>query len=120
KNPDFDFLLRGSVFDPTTRRMGGVAGHAGVFSTAHDMSLFAQALLDRLAGRPSTFPLKQSTLELMTTPEQPRHSDPDLAPAAPANQQAIATNQKPATGTPDPLLAPNYPAVKGQDLRAFG
>ncbi len=64
-NPDYDRLLRGTVHDPTTRRMGGVAGHAGVFSTAHDVSLFAQGLLDRLAGRPSSFPLKQSTLELM-------------------------------------------------------
>ncbi len=37
-NPDYDHLLRGTVHDPTTRRMGGVAGHAGVFSTAEDMS----------------------------------------------------------------------------------
>src|SRR6202167_4475644 len=42
KNPDFGYLLRGTVHDPTTRRMGGVAGHAGVFSTAHDASLYAQ------------------------------------------------------------------------------
>ena len=33
-NPDYDHLLRGTVHDPTTRRMGGVAGHAGLFSTA--------------------------------------------------------------------------------------
>src|ERR1700720_4669907 len=33
KNPDYGYLLRGTVHDPTTRRMGGVAGHAGVFST---------------------------------------------------------------------------------------
>jgi SSS family transporter len=71
-NPDFDRLLRGTVHDPTTRRMGGVAGHAGVFSTAGDVALFAQALLDRLAGRPSSFPLKRETLELMTKPEQPK------------------------------------------------
>jgi uncharacterized protein YbbC (DUF1343 family) len=64
-------LLRGRVHDPTTRRMGGVAGHAGVFSTASDVALFAQALLDRLAGRPSVFPLTQTSLKLMTTPEQP-------------------------------------------------
>ncbi|XWK75750.1 sodium/solute symporter [Tunturiibacter lichenicola] len=70
-NPDFDRLLRGTVHDPTTRRMGGVAGHAGVFSTAGDVALFAQGLLDRLAGRPSNFPLEQSTLKLMTQPEQP-------------------------------------------------
>ncbi len=70
-NPDFDRLLRGTVHDPTTRRMGSVAGHAGVFSTAGDVALFAQALLDRLAGRKSNFPLKQATLKLMTEPEQP-------------------------------------------------
>ena len=66
-----DELLRGVVHDPTTRRMGGVAGHAGVFSTAQDMALYAQALLDRLAGRPSTFPLRTETLRLMCEPEQP-------------------------------------------------
>ena len=70
-NPDFDHLLRGTVHDPTTRRMGGVAGQAGVFSTADDVALFAQALLDRLAGRSSNFPLKRETLQLMTTPQQP-------------------------------------------------
>ncbi|MBB5338865.1 SSS family transporter [Edaphobacter lichenicola] len=70
-NPDFGRMLRGTVHDPTTRRMGGVAGHAGVFSTAADVSLFAQALLDRLAGRASNFPLSQATLKLMTQPEQP-------------------------------------------------
>ena len=70
-NQNFDHLLRGTVHDPTTRRMGGVAGHAGVFSTADDVAKFAQALLDRLAGRPSDFPLKRETLELMTRPEQP-------------------------------------------------
>ena len=56
KNPDLDYLLWGTVQDTTARRMGGVAGHAGVFSTAHDVSIYAQALLDRLAGRPSEFP----------------------------------------------------------------
>jgi SSS family transporter len=70
-NPDFDHLLRGTVHDPTTRRMGGVAGQAGVFSTAADMSLFASALLEKLLHDAGPFPLKQSTLKLMTTPEQP-------------------------------------------------
>jgi SSS family transporter len=70
-NPNFDHLFRGTVHDPSTRRMGGVAGHAGVFSTAADLSLFAQALLDRLAGRPSDFPLTRASLQLMTAPQQP-------------------------------------------------
>ncbi len=38
-------MLRGVVHDPRARRMGGVAGHAGVFSTADDLSRFARALL---------------------------------------------------------------------------
>jgi CubicO group peptidase (beta-lactamase class C family) len=39
-------MLRGVVHDPRARRMGGVAGHAGVFSTADDLSRFALALLN--------------------------------------------------------------------------
>jgi len=37
--------LRGVVHDPTARRMGGVAGHAGVFSTADDLAHFAEMML---------------------------------------------------------------------------
>ena len=37
--------LRGMVHDPTARRMGGVAGHAGLFGTASDLSRFARMLL---------------------------------------------------------------------------
>lgn len=104
-NPDYGRPLRGTVHDPTARRMGGVAGSAGVFSTVNDVGRFAQALLDRLAGRPSTFPLTRATLELMTTPQQPGHH---------AGQLEAANN---AT---DPRLAPHYPAIAGQDLRGFG
>ncbi len=68
---DHGVMLRGVVHDPTSRRMGGVAGHAGIFSTAGDVAVYAQNLLDRLAGRPSSFPLQQLTLEKMTTPGQP-------------------------------------------------
>jgi CubicO group peptidase (beta-lactamase class C family) len=116
KNPDFGYLLRGTVHDPTARRMGGVAGHAGVFSTAHDVSIYAQALLDRLADRPSKFPLKQATLELMTTPEQPGHTAQQVEAANDAAREAIARTPN----TTDPLLAPNYPAIKGQQLFGFG
>lgn len=73
-NPHFDQMTRGTVHDPTTRRMGGVAGHAGLFSTAADVALYAQALLDRLAGHPSNFPLSQASLRIMCEPEQPTGS----------------------------------------------
>ena len=39
-------FLRGVVHDPTSRRMGGVAGHAGLFSTAADLARFCRMLLD--------------------------------------------------------------------------
>jgi uncharacterized protein YbbC (DUF1343 family)/CubicO group peptidase (beta-lactamase class C family) len=38
-------ILRGIVHDPTARRMGGVAGHAGLFTTADDLARFARMLL---------------------------------------------------------------------------
>jgi CubicO group peptidase (beta-lactamase class C family) len=87
-----------------------------VFSTAHDASIYAQALLDRLAGRPSKFPLKQATLELMTTPQQPGHTAEQIEAANRASREAIAKTPN----RTDPLLAPRYPAIPGQDLRGFG
>jgi uncharacterized protein YbbC (DUF1343 family)/CubicO group peptidase (beta-lactamase class C family) len=39
-------FLRGTVHDPTARRMENVAGHAGLFSTAADLSLFCRMLLN--------------------------------------------------------------------------
>jgi len=59
-------LLRGVVHDPTARRMGGVAGDAGIFSTADDLAIFAQALLD--GGRGVLTP---ATIAKMTSPQQP-------------------------------------------------
>ena len=59
-------LIHGVVHDPTARRMGGVAGHAGVFSTADDLAIFAQALLD--GGRGVLTP---ATVAKMSAPQQP-------------------------------------------------
>ena len=64
-------MLRGTVHDPTARRMGGVAGHAGLFCSADDVASYAQNLLDRLAGSASKFPLSRAMLEKMIVPEQP-------------------------------------------------
>ncbi|WP_082993093.1 serine hydrolase domain-containing protein [Mycobacterium sp. 1245111.1] len=115
-DPDTGRLLRGTVHDPTARRMGGVAGHAGVFSTAHDVGVFAQALLDRLANRPSRFPLTQANLAAMTTPQQPGHHAGQVEAANDAIRKAVAASPN----TTDPLLAPHYPAIDGQELFGFG
>ena len=38
--------LRGQVHDPTSYRMNGVAGHAGLFSTAGDLAIYCQMILN--------------------------------------------------------------------------
>jgi uncharacterized protein YbbC (DUF1343 family)/CubicO group peptidase (beta-lactamase class C family) len=42
---DTGLPLRGVVHDETSRFMGGIAGHAGLFTTAADLSRFAQMML---------------------------------------------------------------------------
>jgi uncharacterized protein YbbC (DUF1343 family) len=63
-------MLRGVVHDPTARRMGGVAGHAGLFSTAADLAVFCRMLLGggAVAGTRILSPL---TVAKMTSPATP-------------------------------------------------
>jgi uncharacterized protein YbbC (DUF1343 family)/CubicO group peptidase (beta-lactamase class C family) len=61
-----EHMLRGVVHDPRARRMGGVAGHAGLFSTGDDLAKFAQALLDGGDGI-----LSAAAVVKMTSPETP-------------------------------------------------
>lgn len=44
--PDGEKWLRGEVHDPTAYRMAGVAGHAGLFSTADDLAIYCQMILN--------------------------------------------------------------------------
>lgn len=62
--------LRGVVHDPTARAMGGVAGHAGLFTTADDLAHFAEMILNKgeYRGRRILQPL---TVRKMTTPQSP-------------------------------------------------
>ena len=68
-------ILWGEVHDPVAYSMGGVAGHAGLFSTADDLAIFAQMLLDggRKDGVQVLSPL---TVGKMTVPQSP----PDKLP----------------------------------------
>ncbi len=67
ENDESGNMLQGVVHDPTARRMDGVAGHAGLFSTADDLALFAQALLDGKL-------LSPATVVKMSTPQQPANA----------------------------------------------
>jgi uncharacterized protein YbbC (DUF1343 family) len=61
-------IRRGEVQDPTAYRMGGVAGHAGVFSTANDLAVFVQMLLAGGVSRGRRI-LSPGALAAMTKPQ---------------------------------------------------
>ncbi|MGM0530180.1 MAG: glycoside hydrolase family 3 N-terminal domain-containing protein [Bacteroidota bacterium] len=59
-------LLRGHVHDPGTAMMGGVCGHAGLFSNANDLAKIMQMYLNKgFYGGKRYF--RDSTLELFTS-----------------------------------------------------
>jgi uncharacterized protein YbbC (DUF1343 family)/CubicO group peptidase (beta-lactamase class C family) len=65
-------LIHGVVHDPVARRMGGVAGHAGLFSTTADIAKMLRMLLNggELNG---TRIFKAETVALMTRVQTPEH-----------------------------------------------
>lgn len=67
-------MLRGIVHDPTSRRMGGVAGHAGLFTTADDLAIFCRMLLSEGAvGRTRVLsPLAVARMIAPSTPSTER------------------------------------------------
>src|SRR5690606_15407385 len=62
--------LRGIVHDPTARAMGGVAGHAGLFTTVPDLARYARMLLagGELDG---VRVFETATVRLMTSVQSP-------------------------------------------------
>jgi len=63
-------LIWGQVQDPMARQMGGVAGHAGLFSTASDLTHFAQMLLNGGIYHDRRI-LSASSVRAMTHPQSP-------------------------------------------------
>jgi len=57
-------IIQGEVQDENASVLGGIAGHAGLFSTAEDLAIFAHAMLN--GGHPI---LRSSTVELFTRRE---------------------------------------------------
>ncbi|MFB3776431.1 MAG: exo-beta-N-acetylmuramidase NamZ domain-containing protein [Bryobacteraceae bacterium] len=62
--------LRGVVHDPTSRYMGGVAGHAGLFSTADDLAIFARMML-ALGKHGNRVVFSPLTIRRFTAPQSP-------------------------------------------------
>jgi len=69
-----DAFLQGLVHDPRARALGGVSGHAGLFSTVDDVARFATMLLGRGESGGARV-LATSTLAALTSP----HELPDSA-----------------------------------------
>jgi CubicO group peptidase (beta-lactamase class C family) len=61
---------RGIVHDPTARHMGGVAGHAGLFTTAGDLARYARMLLNH-GDLDGVRIFKPETVKLMTSVQTP-------------------------------------------------
>jgi len=63
-------VLRGVVHDPTSRRMGGVAGHAGLFTSAWDLARYARMLLNQ-GSLEGVQVFQPATVGWMTTVQSP-------------------------------------------------
>lgn len=89
-------LLRGEVHDENAFALGGVAGHAGLFATAQDLSRFAQMILDsgRIKGRQM---VRAETIAAFATPQ----------PLPPGTSRALGWDTPGATkGFAGPLASP--------------
>jgi uncharacterized protein YbbC (DUF1343 family)/CubicO group peptidase (beta-lactamase class C family) len=93
-DPSADPLVPPHVQDSTAYRMQGVAGHAGLFSTAGDLAIFAQMMLDE-GRRGQARILTPASVEEMTAPMSPR-GEPrlrglgwDLGPVLAANRYQL-------------------------------
>ncbi|WP_112280669.1 serine hydrolase [Prauserella muralis] len=59
-------MIRGQVHDENAWALGGVAGHAGIFSTAHDLAVLGQALLNGGVYRGERI-LREQTVRMLFT-----------------------------------------------------
>jgi uncharacterized protein YbbC (DUF1343 family)/CubicO group peptidase (beta-lactamase class C family) len=81
--------LKGKVHDPRASRLGGVAGHAGLFSTAGDLAKYAQMVLHQgnVAGKQI---VGANTLAEM---RRPRHIDGNLRALGWDNRSKYSSNR---------------------------
>ena len=63
-------IRQGVVHDPTAQRIGGVAGHAGLFTTASDLARYARMMLNQ-GELDGVRVLSRESVRLMTTVQSP-------------------------------------------------
>jgi CubicO group peptidase (beta-lactamase class C family) len=93
---------RGKVHDPTARRLGGLAGNAGLFSTGHDMARFASMMAN--GGELNGTRIFRESIVRMFTARQPGSGtralgwDTPSAPGTGAAGAAVSPNSFGHTG----------------------
>jgi beta-N-acetylhexosaminidase len=97
-------LLKGFVHDPGAAMLGGVAGHAGLFSNAAELAVFMQMLLDEGSYGGITF-INPSTVKEFTTTQY----------AGNQNRRALGFD-KPAISKRDN----SNPACESASMLSFG
>lgn len=100
-------LIRGYVHDPAAAMMGGIAGHAGVFSTANDLAKLMQMYLQKGSYGGEQL-LQPKTLELFST--------------TPINPIANGNGNRRALGFDKPEMKEGKPspACKSASANSFG
>jgi beta-N-acetylhexosaminidase len=101
---DKDFrkqLLVGDVHDQGAAMLGGVGGHAGLFSNANDVAIVMQMLLNKGTYGGAIY-FKPETVQKFTTQY------------APSNRRGLGFDK------PEPDPAKSSPAAKGASLATFG
>ncbi len=90
-------VLRGEVHDENAAAMGGVSGHAGLFSTAADLVKFAQMMLSygrvdagTRGGEPTRL-LDSATIAMFTTVQRPGFSSRALGWDTPSEGSSAGT-----------------------------
>jgi uncharacterized protein YbbC (DUF1343 family) len=89
-------MLWGEVHDLTSHNMGGVSGHAGLFSTADDLSIFAQMLVNGGSTKGIQI-LSPLTVEKMATPQTPSDNTAlrglgwEIEPSFASNQSELSS-----------------------------
>lgn len=86
-------ILRGEVHDENTARLGGVSGHAGLFSSAEDLLRFGEWALDGALGRShhDTPPAPRQFQEWTLRQEQPAGSSRGLGWDTPSGISSAGT-----------------------------
>jgi serine-type D-Ala-D-Ala carboxypeptidase len=110
-------IIQGEVQDENASVLGGVAGHAGLFSTAEDVSKFAHAILECGAGAPAREMPKSSEMPTTSKPSGRQFAD---KPILRSETVALFTRRQSAPEGTSRALGWDTPSTPSQSGKYFG